>query len=66
MIRVQFDSPEISVRDAVQKLTRDYPKLKPYAAIVTAAVNGEYAGEETMLRHQDELALLPPISGGAN
>jgi MoaE-MoaD fusion protein len=32
---------------------------------VRLAVNREYAGPETPLRAEDELALVPPISGGA-
>ena len=31
---------------------------------LAAAVNREYAGFETELRDGDELALLPPVSGG--
>lgn len=32
---------------------------------VALAVNREYAGGETLLRADDELALIPPVSGGA-
>jgi molybdopterin converting factor subunit 1 len=31
---------------------------------LAVAVNREYAGLETVLRHGDEVALLPPVSGG--
>ncbi len=32
---------------------------------VRAAVNREYVGDETKLRDGDEIALIPPVSGGA-
>ena len=31
---------------------------------IAVAVNREYAGLETVLRDGDEVALLPPVSGG--
>lgn len=31
---------------------------------VLCAVNQQYAGEETVLRDGDELALIPPVAGG--
>jgi molybdopterin converting factor small subunit len=33
---------------------------------LAVAVNREYAGASTPLRDADELALLPPVSGGLN
>ena len=32
--------------------------------VLAVAVNREYAGLETVLRDGDEVALLPPVSGG--
>ena len=32
---------------------------------LAVAVNREYASRSTVLRHADELALLPPVSGGS-
>ncbi len=32
---------------------------------LAVAVNREYAGRETELKEGDEVALLPPVSGGA-
>ncbi len=34
-------------------------------AALAVAVNREYAGAETLLHDGDEVALLPPVSGGA-
>jgi len=41
------------------------PGLKGYAASLAISVNQEYAGPETKLNPGDEVALLPPVSGGA-
>lgn len=43
------------------------PGLKPVAATVTLAVNQEYIDpeqDETLLKEGDEVAFIPPISGG--
>lgn len=40
------------------------PKLKDFAASMALSVNQEYAAPDTELRAGDEVALLPPVSGG--
>jgi molybdopterin converting factor subunit 1 len=45
-------------------LVSDYPAIAPYAASMSCAVNAEYARMTTKLRDGDEVAFLPPVSGG--
>jgi molybdopterin synthase catalytic subunit len=42
------------------------PRLKETAASLAMSVNQEYASPTTRLRPGDEVALLPPVSGGAD
>ena len=42
-----------------------HPGLAPYAASMSCAVNEEYARLTTTVRAGDEVAFLPPVSGGA-
>lgn len=44
-------------------LTR-YPQLAPYRATVRLACNAEYATAQTRFGPSDEVALIPPVSGG--
>jgi MoaE-MoaD fusion protein len=41
------------------------PQLHQFRQAIALAVNYEYAGAETRLREGDEVALIPPVSGGA-
>lgn len=64
--RLEVDLPEgATAGDAVRRVARDVPPLGPLLATAALAVNTEYAGPDTRLRDGDELALIPPVSGGA-
>jgi molybdopterin synthase sulfur carrier subunit len=45
-------------------LVREFPGLAPYASTVSAAVNDGYARLSRRVRDGDEVAFLPPVSGG--
>lgn len=45
------------------KLEEQYPKLKELASYMIA-VNDEYAHANTMIQAGDEIAIIPPVSGG--
>jgi len=46
-------------------LASEFPAMAPYEASVSSAVNSEYARRETPVADGDEVAFLPPVSGGA-
>jgi molybdopterin synthase catalytic subunit len=54
-----------SVEDAWAALIGLYPALAPGRASVRFAVNGDYADASDVLADGDELACIPPVSGGA-
>lgn len=55
-----------SVRDLLAIYQSQNPGLKESLPSLALAVNQEYAGPDTQLRENDEIALLPPVSGGAS
>lgn len=57
--------PGSSVEDAWTALVDRVPALGPGRASVRFAVNGDYADARTTLGDGDELACIPPVSGGA-
>ena len=62
---LQRDAPEGATVAAVwDTLARDYPAIAPYASSISCAVNAEYARLTTPLGDGDEVAFLPPVSGG--
>lgn len=46
-------------------LAGEFPELGPYEASVSTAVNAEYARMDAALYEGDEVAFLPPVSGGS-
>jgi len=54
-----------TVETAWAALVDRHPVLAPGRASLRFAVNGEYAGPETTLAAGDEVAMIPPVSGGA-
>lgn len=53
-----------TVADLRSALARDYPALSATLGSVVFAVNAEYATDQTRLSTNDEIACIPPVSGG--
>ena len=51
------------VGDLLQRLQQQYPRLSSIRSLLVA-VNGEYADPDTVINSKDEVALIPPVSGG--
>jgi molybdopterin converting factor subunit 1 len=53
------------VRDLLSHYFSEIPPMREALASIAVAVNQEYAGPGTQLKSDDEVALLPPVSGGS-
>ena len=54
----------LSVGDAFRLLCQRFPELADHAESLMYAVNSEYVPPDHPLQAGDELALIPPVSGG--
>ncbi|XLS27451.1 molybdopterin converting factor subunit 1 [Flavobacteriaceae bacterium M23B6Z8] len=52
-----------TVRDLTDFLKSAYPELNKLRSLAIA-VNSEYANMETNISETDEIAIIPPVSGG--
>lgn len=55
---------EATVADLREALLVVVPELAGMVAQIRFAVNAEYASDTTRLQAGDEVALIPPVSGG--
>ena len=53
-----------SVHDAWNTLVAEFPAMTDYGRSISCAVNEEYSRMSTPLHDGDEVAFLPPVSGG--
>ena len=56
-------SQSADVQAVLGELKTNYPKLKDIKSLLIA-VNNEYAELDLILSENDEIALIPPVSGG--
>ncbi|MDR8394141.1 MoaD/ThiS family protein [Aliifodinibius sp. S!AR15-10] len=61
-IEFQISSP-IDVSSLREKLKQEFPKLEDLKSLAIA-VNGEYVQQDLPLTEDDEIVLIPPVSGG--
>ena len=55
----------LSARDLYTLLCRRHPELSGFEETLMFAVNAEYVTPGHPLRDGDEVALIPPVSGGS-
>ncbi len=61
-----LDLPEpATLGDVLRHYEERMPKLRAMASSIAMSINQEYARRESTLKSGDEIALLPPVSGGS-
>jgi molybdopterin converting factor subunit 1 len=56
--------PGSTVEGLWKALTEEFPSLRPFTGRILYAVNQTYAKGSHPLQVDDEVALIPPVSGG--
>jgi molybdopterin converting factor subunit 1 len=62
-IQLEPDPNIRTVSDLISFLKDNYPEFKKLDSMAVA-VNSEYAAIETIITPKDEIAIIPPVSGG--
>lgn len=62
---LQGDWTGLTAAQLLEQLQKEYPGLARLAPVLSIAVNREYAAADRMLADGDEVAFIPPVSGGA-
>lgn len=53
-----------SVASVWRAVVRRHPELGPFERTISCAVNADFARMTTTVKDGDEIAFLPPVSGG--
>lgn len=61
-VEITLNEP-VNIHALKQRLENNYPPLKELASYMIA-VNNNYASDTQIIFSTDEIALIPPVSGG--
>lgn len=60
-----MDLPDnTTIGDLIETITKIYPDTFPPSLEIVTAVNTNYATKDFLLSDGDEVAFIPPVSGG--
>ena len=61
----EIELPEgTTIEGLWEQLVDDDDRLEPFTKSINFAINHDFVGKETELNPDDEVAFLPPVSGG--
>ena len=57
-------APGATIGDVWRQLAGEFPELAGYERSISSAINADYARMDQTVSEGDEVAFLPPVSGG--
>ena len=57
-------APGATIGDVWRQLAGEFPELAAYERSISSAINADYARMTQVVSDGDEIACLPPVSGG--
>jgi molybdopterin converting factor small subunit len=57
-------APGATIGDVWRQLAGEFPELASYERSISSAINADYARMDRVVGEGDEIAFLPPVSGG--
>ena len=63
-LEIELPETASTVKEALEVILARFPKLRGIAKSVAVARNGEYVAGDAPIADGDELAIIPPVSGG--
>ena len=57
-------APGSTIGDVWRQLAGEFPELSPYERSISTAINADYTRMDHRVKDGDEVAFLPPVSGG--
>jgi molybdopterin converting factor subunit 1 len=57
-------NPGATIRTVWRQLADEFPDFRRYERSISSAVNADYARMDDEVKEGDEIAFLPPVSGG--
>ncbi|MGB9602367.1 MAG: molybdopterin converting factor subunit 1 [Verrucomicrobiia bacterium] len=62
-IELEVETP-LDVKSLWEVLIDKFPEIERVKTICRIARNCEYVGDDTLFSNEDEVAIIPPVSGG--
>lgn len=57
-------SSETQIKQVLDLINQEKPELNKWLNLTRLAVNFDFVSEDYLLKNGDEIALIPPVSGG--